>query len=203
MVRGGENGRGRTTIRGAMATTMRLTSTQFLEWEGNERHVQLIDGEVVVNSPVLRHQTLVVAICAELRAWTLADPGRRGKVAIEVDTRLDERNVYKPDVWWRSEPRRPASDARHLEGPPDLAVEVSSPSTWRYELGLKKATYERYGLAELWLVDTDHDLVRVARSSRRRARGFDVALELGRGEKLTPPQLPGFALDLTALFDEA
>jgi len=109
---------------------MRLTSTQFLEWEGNERHVQLIDGEVVVNSPVLRHQTLVVAICAELRAWTLADPGRRGKVAIEVDTRLDER-------------------------------------------------------------------------SRRRARGFDVALELGRGEKLTPPQLSGFALDLTALFDEA
>lgn len=185
-----------------MASTIRLTATQFLEWEGNERQVQLIDGEVVVNSARLRHQSLVGVIFAELRAWTLAEPGRRGKVSLELDTRLDERNVYKPDVWWRSEPRRPAAATRHLEGPPDLAVEVRSPSTWRYDIGIKKATYERHGLPELWLVDGDADTVLVARRSLPAAPSFDVALELGRGDTLALPQLSGFALDLTGLFDE-
>jgi hypothetical protein len=144
MVRGASAHRRRTTIRGAMATTTRLTATEFLECEGNERHVQLIDGEVVVNRPIMRHQTLVGVLHGELRAWTVAEPGRRGKVSLEVDTRLDERNVYKPD-----------------------------------------------------------DTVMVARRSRPTAAGFDLALELGRGDTLASPQLPGFALDLTALFDEA
>jgi Uma2 family endonuclease len=185
-----------------MATTTRLTAREFLEWEGNEPHVQLIDGEVVVNTPRMSHQTLVGAIYAELRAWTLAEPGRRGKVSLEVDTRLDERNVYKPDVCWRSEPRRPARDTRHLEDPPDLAVEVRSPSTWRYDVGIKRTTYERYGLPELWLVDGVAETVRIARRSHPDAPGYDVEFDLGRGDPLTSPQLPGFAIDLTALFDE-
>jgi hypothetical protein len=41
-----------------------------------------------------------------------------------------------------------------IESLPDLAVEVRSPSTWRYDVGKKKATYERGGLPELWPVDT-------------------------------------------------
>ena len=42
---------------------------------------------------------------------------------------------------------------------PDIAVEVRSPSTWRYDIGAKKSGYERRGLPELWLVDTRADEV--------------------------------------------
>ena len=31
----------------------------------------------------------------------------------------------------------------HLVGPPDLAVEIRSPSTWRFDVGMKLETYER------------------------------------------------------------
>jgi Uma2 family endonuclease len=83
---------------------------------------------------------------------------------------------------------------------PDLAVEVRSPSTWRYDIGAKKSAYERAGLPELWLVDVAADVVLVFRRSSPRAASFDVALELGRDDALGSPLLPGFALALGALF---
>lgn len=78
---------------------------------------------------------------------------------------------------------------------------MRSPSTWRFDLGTKKATYEGLGLAELWLVDTAADVVLVYRRSSPEAGEFDVALEVTVGDSLTTPLLPAFAIDLTGLFD--
>lgn len=73
-------------------------------------------------------------------------------------------------------------------------------STWRYDIGVKKDHYERAGLSELWLVDTESELLLVYRRSTPSAPEFDVALELGAGEELTSPPLPGFTLAVEELF---
>ncbi len=83
---------------------------------------------------------------------------------------------------------------------PDLCVEIRSPGTWRYDVGAKKAGYERAGLRELWLVDDRAECVLVYRRSRPDAPDFDVALELTAGDELASPQLPGFALSVEELF---
>jgi len=83
---------------------------------------------------------------------------------------------------------------------PDIAVEVRSLSTWRFDIGAKKSGYEREGLRELWLVDTAADEVLVFRRSARNAARYDVSLQLGGDHTLSSPQLPGFALDLSELF---
>ncbi len=83
---------------------------------------------------------------------------------------------------------------------PQLAIEVRSPSTWRYDIGAKKAAYEREGLRELWLVDTDAKVVLVFTRSAPGAGTFDVALEIDH--TLTSPQLDGFELPLAELFPE-
>ncbi|MBA3305663.1 MAG: Uma2 family endonuclease [Thermoleophilaceae bacterium] len=83
---------------------------------------------------------------------------------------------------------------------PDLAVEVRSPSAWRYDIGAKKAAYERHGLPELWLVDTAAEAVLAFRRSVPGAAIFDVALELGRDARLESALLPGFALAVGELF---
>ncbi len=83
---------------------------------------------------------------------------------------------------------------------PNLAIEVRSESTWRYDIGVKKRTYEERGLPELWLVDTRAQAVRMFRRSAPDAAVFDVVLELERDETLTSPQLPGFSLALGELF---
>ncbi|MCA1656258.1 MAG: Uma2 family endonuclease [Actinobacteria bacterium] len=181
-------------------TSTRLTAEEYFALPPDERHTQLIDGEIVVNQPNVRHQRMLLELVTLLQQWLREHPGH-GEAGIPVDVHLDERNVFAPDVWWVPEPRRPSRDAKRLVGPPALAVEVRSPSTWRYDLGTKRSVYERHGLAELWLVDTESDTVLVYRRSSPESPGFDVALEVGAGEALATPLLPGFSLDVAALFD--
>ena len=80
-------------------------------------------------------------------------------------------------------------------------MEARSPSTWRYDIGAKKAVYEGHGLHELWLVDTRAEEVLVFRRSKPSGKTFDVSLELGLGKAIESPLLAGFQLGLVELFD--
>jgi Uma2 family endonuclease len=183
-----------------------VTANEYLA-TANDRpeHTELIEGEVVLNSPLYRHQAIITFLVTELTIWCRngdASGGTgRGIASIEVDHKLDDRNVYAPDVWWVSEGHRPARGARTFVGPPDLAVEVRSESTWRYDVGTKAKIYERSGLQELWLVDTAADSVLVFRRSSPDALEFDVSLELSVTDLLTSPLLPEFAVSVASLFD--
>jgi Uma2 family endonuclease len=184
-------------------TSTRLTAEEYFALPpttatGTRRRTQLIDGEVVVTEASVRHQRITLELARLLTNWIREHPGH-GEAGIPVNVHLDDHNVFAPDVWWVPEASRPARDATRIAGPPALAVEVRSPSTWRYDVGAKKATYERARLAELWLVDTEASSVLVYRRSAPGATSFDLALELGAGEVLATPLIPGFALDLGEL----
>ncbi len=177
-----------------------MTAEQFLELPLDEyRFTQLIDGEIVVSEAILRHQRITVFLAWCLIEWTRAAPGR-GEAGIPVDVVLDDRNVFAPDVWWVAEEHRPGRDVPRFSGPPDLAVEVRSPSTWRYDIGAKKDTYERHGLPELWLVDTEAESVEVYRRSSPESPRFDVHQDVSKGEAVASPLLPGFSLAVAELF---
>ena len=181
-------------------TSTRLTAEEYFALPPTEQRTQLIDGEVVVTEASLRHQRITLELAHRLTIWLREHPGQ-GEAGIPVNVHLDDHNVFAPDVWWVPEEARPARDAKRIVGPPALAVEVRSPSTWRYDVGTKRATYERLGLRELWLVDIEANSVLVYRRSADKAEGFDVALELEAGEVLTTPLISGFSLVLADLFD--
>src|SRR3954452_3116554 len=174
-------------------TSTRLTAEEYFALPPTEKHTQLIDGEIVVTEPTLRHQRLTLEIVRLLTNWLIENPGH-GEAGIPVDVHLDGYNVFAPDVWWVPEAERPSRDAKRIVGPPALAVEVRSPSTWRYDVGAKKRTYERLGLSELWLVDSNADTVLVYRRSSPAAPAFDVELELAAGDTLTTPLIAGFTI---------
>ena len=181
-------------------TSTRLTADEYFALPPTEQRTQLINGEMVVTEAGLRHQRIAFEIGRLLANWLADNPGQ-GEAGMPVDVHLDEQNVFAPDVWWVPEEARPPRDAKRIVGSPALAVEVRSPSTWRYDVGVKKRIYDRHGLTELWLVDTASDTVLVYRRSSPKAGEFDVELECEAGESLTTPLLPGFSLDLAGLFD--
>lgn len=176
-----------------------MTVEQFtaISVEGDRK--QLVDGQVVVNEPRLIHGKLQGELYAALLAWTKARPGR-GLAGLPTDVVLDEHNLFGPDVIWIAEEHLPPDLNRYPERVPDICVEVRSPGTWRYDIGAKKAAYERGGLPELWLVDDRARCVLVFRRSGPSAPAFDIALELEPGDELTSPLLPGFALAIDQLF---
>jgi len=185
----------------AMQVAQRMTADQFLVLPEPElgRPWNLVDGEVVVNDPTARHGDVVGNLQFALESWSRAEQGRGG-VAVPRNVRLDPSNVFSPDILWYAEGRVPPSDSPPPYAMPDLAVEVRSPSTWRYDVGAKKSGYEANGLPELWLVDTEGETVMAFRRSRAESPRFDQAAEFGTGDTLTSPLLPDFTASIDEVF---
>jgi Uma2 family endonuclease len=59
-----------------------------------------------------------------------------------------------------------------VEGPPDVVVEILSPSTAYYDLIVKKEVYERAGVKEYWLLNPNR-------------RAFEIYKNTEEGFKLT------------------
>ena len=180
-----------------MTVAQRMTADEFVKAPEppRRRPWNLVDGEVVMNDPTIAHGAVQSAIYLALVAWTRAMPGR-GYVPWPCDVKLDESNVYVPDALWYREGRVPDPKGSPPYPLPDLAVEVRSPSTWRFDTGRKKAVYEAAGLPELWLADTASASVLVFRRAGTDSPSFDLALEMTSGERLASPLLPGFSLDV-------
>lgn len=183
----------------AMAVAQRMTADEFLAMPYDGVRSELVEGEVVVEQPLNLHQWTVQELYGALRDWTSEEPAR-GSISLPLDVRVDDRNVYGPDLMWYPDGRGPARRDPRPYPMPAIAVEVRSPSTWRHDIGAKKDGYARAGLPELWLVDTAADEVLVFRRSAPGVRSFDISIELAIADTLTSPQLPGFALDLATLF---
>lgn len=186
---------------GAMPAQHRMTANEFVARPFSEdlRGQQLVEGELIVSEPTALHNVVQGNLFYAIASWT-RESGDRGRVFSPLDVRLDDLNVFAPDISWYA-----TADAIDVYAPPpyprpDLAIEVRSPSTWRYDVGAKRSTYERHGLAELWLVDTAAATALAFRRSRPAIERFDIALELGLGDSLESPLLPGFAVALDDLF---
>lgn len=186
----------------SMQVVQRITADEYLAMDLEDQRTQLIDGVIVVSEPRMWHQVLRGRLFMALQGWVQAS-ARRGLAVSPLDVRLDDRNVFAPDLLWYGAARVPPLDAPWPYPLPDLAAEIRSPSTWRYDIGAKKSAYERERLPELWLVDGDAGVVLVFRRSAPAGPAFDVSLELGRTAMLESPLLPGFALDVGALFAPA
>ncbi|MYD34475.1 MAG: Uma2 family endonuclease [Acidimicrobiales bacterium] len=69
----------------------------------------------------------------------------------------------QPDLLFVSNERRGLIANAGLTGAPDLVVEILSPSTASRDRGLKLRLYERQGVREYWIVDSDKNTVDVWR----------------------------------------
>ena len=170
----------------------KMTADEFLALPPTNGKWELIDGEIIVHDPGLRHQAIVVWLVRQFANWTDDHPGS-GVAGIGGSWRMPDGKVMAPDVWFlRQERVQPGDRVVILEGAPDLAVEVRSPNTWEEDCGPKKDRYVALG-AELWLVDTVANVVLVHRGGER--------MEVTRGQSLSTPLMPGLVIDVTTMFD--
>ncbi len=121
---------------------------------------QLIEGQLVLSpSPTLTHQTLIGRL--HILLHTYVEEHQLGMVFFSpLDVYLTETNAFQPDLIFVSNERLSIL-GDHVEGAPDLAIEVLSPSTARYDLKQKKAVYEVTGLSEYWILDPATQSVRI------------------------------------------
>jgi Uma2 family endonuclease len=179
---------------------VKLTYDDFVLFpEDGQRH-ELIDGEhYVTRSPNLRHQAISGNLYLLVANWLEAHPVGRVLYA-PLDVVFSRFDVVEPDLLYMSNTRAAeVATEPNIQGSPELAVEIGSPSTRKRDETIKRRLYERFGVDEYWIVDPRVDVVRVyRRTGGRFGRPIDLSREAG--DVLTSPLLAGLEMALARIF---
>ena len=70
-----------------------------------------------------------------------------------IDVKLDNGNIFQPDLIYATAERKEEILKERIEGPPDLVIEILSPANAYYDLRQKKDLYEKYGVQEYIIID--------------------------------------------------
>ena len=121
---------------------------------------ELIDGELyrMAAGASTKHQLATLELAALVResvrrmtlGWVFIAP---------YDVILSDATTVEPDILFVSAARRHIITERACAGPPDLVVEVLSPSNSQRDLEVKRELYARFGVPEYLIVDPYQETV--------------------------------------------
>ncbi len=175
---------------------IRYTYNDYLLLPEDKRH-EILDGEIyVVPAPKTNHQRvfrdLFDALLHHVRGHDLGEI-----LSAPFDVLLSEENVVQPDIVFVRKERAHLIDEANLKGPPDLAVEILSPTSRNKDTELKRKIYARFGIQEYWIVDPDNQTVEILVWGET---GYVSAGAYSKSDTLTSPLFPELRLPLTEVF---
>jgi Uma2 family endonuclease len=180
-----------------LAQPPRQTVSDFMALPEGVR-AELIRGEITILTPApfIPHQRAVRNLVVALTHWARARGSGEFFVA-PIDVHLPSGDVVEPDVVFVAT-RNSGIVKKWVDGVPDLLVEVLSTSHRERDRRLKREVYAENGVPEYWIVDPEERTVEIL---RLHGRAYVVAARLAGSGTLTSPTLPGFAMDLAAVFE--
>ena len=169
-----------------------MTTNEYLSTPETVLPAELAYGIMrVAEAPVVRHQRVVRDLTIKLTAFT-TERGLGEVLPAPTDVVLDREQhlVVQPDVLFVAIERRGIID-EHVEGPPDLAIEVLSPRPRVGVIEEKVTWYARYGVRECWLIDLNRRQVVVIRCAGGRVVS---RVPIGAQERIPSAVLPDLDL---------
>jgi Uma2 family endonuclease len=160
------------------------------------KRYEILDGALIVTpAPNPSHQILQAALGEQLLPYVRANAA--GRVLFgPADVIFDEHTLLEPDLLVAlGEGARGLRSWRDLPDPA-LVVEILSPSSARYDRGLKRERYLQRA-AEYWIVDLESRLIERWRSGDERP-----SIHRQRLEWQPAPNIPPLVVDVAALFAE-
>ena len=159
--------------------------------------VELIDGEIIVMSPIGNEHAATVNVAAHF--LIPVSIGRAANVRVQSHVRLDERTQPEPDVLllkWRDDfyrHRAPAADDVLL------LIEVSDTSL-SYDRNIKLALYARFLIPEVWLANIP---ARVIEAYTEPVDGeYTITRVYRPGETVSPTAFPDITLPVSQIIGE-
>ena len=177
-------------------TRLKLTYADYLTTPDDKR-CELLDGELVATpAPNEAHQRTQAELGYHLMTFVKAN-GLGRIYYSSTDVVLSDIDVVQPDLLFVSTARTHIITPVNIQGPPDLVVEILSPSTAERDKGYKRALYAQHGVKEYWVVGTDAGAITVLLLGDD---GYEVVDTFGEGDTLTSPTLAGFSLKVDEIF---
>jgi len=182
------------------ASARKLTYEDFVRFPDDGRRHELVNGvHYVTPSPAQRHQQASWQLSGALFNYLQAHPIGRG-FAAPFDIVLSSSDVVEPDILVVLNDQLGILTDANVQGAPAIVIEILSLITRRRDFGIKRELYERAGVREYWIVDTDQQNVTVHRRPETSAPFEETVITLANADALTSPILPEFSLPLATLF---
>lgn len=161
-----------------------------------DKRYEIIEGELYeMPPPSWNHAVTIMALLHLLDPLLQALGGELATAPVGVF--FVGADPVQPDIIGLL-PRSPAAPARRgVEGPPDLVVEVLSPSNRAHDRLTKRALYAQAGVREYWLVDPNRRTVEVLSLDRD---ALHLAQLAAGDEIVVSPLLEGATFPLAAIF---
>jgi Uma2 family endonuclease len=176
----------------------------YYKWKFAER-VELIKGHIFKMSPAPnpRHQELTFAI--HLAIYNYLNGGKCKVYSAPFDVRFPRKSkndrdiltVLQPDICVICDESK--LDDRGCLGAPDIVVEILSPGNNAREMKNKYEIYEESGVKEYWIVSPQNETFLVYTLTGEK---YVPSRTMTTGDVVSSSVLPGFSLDLSALFSK-
>ena len=168
-----------------------MTLAEFLE--NDIEGYEYVKGELVPMSPATRaHSKISVNVIRHLDQHVREN--QLGEVHVEATFRVGERGL-KPDVSFVSSTRLDGDENKGFPVPPDLAIEVISPTDVQARVVEKAFAYLNAGTRLVWILEPHSQTVTVYRSER------DIALITYEDTLTDGDVVPGFTCPVSQLFE--
>jgi Uma2 family endonuclease len=177
-------------------TTHLMTADELFNLPDDSLRHELIKGELLTMSPAgFKHDvigtTLALLLFTHVRANNLG-------IVVSGDTGFklesDPDTVLAPDGAFIARERVGVISEGFFSGPPDLAIEVRSPSDRRTRVERKAALWLSLGAKSVWLVEPRQRTVEVIRADGLR-RLFHES------DELVDDTVPGFRVPVSEIFN--
>jgi Uma2 family endonuclease len=183
------------------------TVEEFMSLPDDGKRYELIEGKLKdisgeerlkkLAGPNMNHGRITTRLVVSIANYLTGAGKESGEVFTNMAFELAPKTAPKPDVAFITAERTTGVDSsKAFPGPPDLAVEIMSPTDKWSEVIEKVKLYQRYQTRLVWVVDPFDQGVFVYQLGRNRRRLLLATDEL-TGENV----IPGFTLAVKALFD--
>jgi Uma2 family endonuclease len=160
------------------------------------RRYEIIEGELYeMPSPSWAHATVVANLIAMLIPMVDLRGGRWRTAPLDVF--FQGADPVQPDIVVLLPGSRARPNERGVVGPPDLVIEVLSPSNRGHDLLTKRSLYARAGVKEYWLVDPDSRTIEILALDRD---AFHLAVAASGAETPVSPLLGPLPITVADLF---
>jgi len=174
-----------------------LTYDDYLVMPDDGKRYELIEGELFVcPAPTTRHQTVSRRLQFALME-ALEKPGLAQIFDAPTDLVLSRTNVVQPDLIIIGAAKFHLITKRAIEGVPDVAVEILSPSSEDRDRFIKRKLFERLQIPEYWVVDPEGNTLTVHRFHEG---GYGLRATYDPTGILECPEFPALQVPLDEVF---
>jgi Uma2 family endonuclease len=166
------------------------TEAEYFALPDTNRYVELSEGELIVPPhPTETHQRIVGEVYMRLRRFV--DERQLGVVRLgPLPVRLWPGKIREPDILFVAREHRDRI-GEQAYGPPDVVMEVLSPTTRRVDRLEKMVEYARAGISEYWIVDPEGGAVEVF---TLREGAYELVGKWSGGDQAYSEVLAGFTV---------